>query len=125
VTDLFSDAMRRAGFHPPPKIIGDGKIHRFSTNGEPRDTAGYYSLHLDNIPAGMFGDHRSGFYQTWSSRNDIELPPERRAQLEEASRQAKAEREAEERSRHAKGAIKAKEIWEAAKEAPADHPYLV
>jgi putative DNA primase/helicase len=125
VIDLFSAAMRQAGLHPPPKIIADRHIHRFSTNGEKRDTAGFYVLYLDNIPAGMFGDFRSGIRQTWSARNDIELPPERRAELEELARRAKVEREVELQSRHAKGATEAKRIWDAAKEAPADHPYLV
>jgi hypothetical protein len=49
VIDLFSDAMREAGFHPPRKIIADGHIHRFSTNGEKRDTAGYYVLHEQEL----------------------------------------------------------------------------
>jgi putative DNA primase/helicase len=124
MTDLFLDAMRQAGLYPPPKIIADGHIHRFSTNGEKRDTAGYYVLHLDNIPAGMFGDWRSGVQRIWSARNDIDLPAERCAQLEGQSRNAKAEREAEQQSRHAKGAIEAKRIWDAAQSAPADHPYL-
>ncbi len=53
--DLFKTAIAAAGLTPPNSIDADGKIHRFSTNGKPRDDSGWYMLHLDGIPAGAFG----------------------------------------------------------------------
>jgi hypothetical protein len=54
----FQDAIASAGLTPPETIIADGKIQRFSTNGKRSDDSGWYCLHLDNIPAGRFGNWR-------------------------------------------------------------------
>ena len=56
----FQGAIAAAGLTPPDSIIADGKIRRFSTNGKGSDDAGWYILHLDNIPAGSFGNWREG-----------------------------------------------------------------
>ncbi|MCA1604763.1 MAG: hypothetical protein LC775_04645, partial [Acidobacteria bacterium] len=66
--DLFRAAMRAHGLNPP-EIIADGRLHRFTSNGRRGDDAGWYLLHGDGIPAGCFGDWRTGFSQTW--RADI------------------------------------------------------
>ena len=51
-TEHFRTAMRDAGLEPPEVIEPDGKIHRFSTNGNARDTAGWYVFYGDDFPAG-------------------------------------------------------------------------
>ena len=65
--DHFKLAISAAGLTPPDNITGDGKFQRFSTNGKPGDDAGSYILHLDGLPAGWFGDYRTGLNQTWCS----------------------------------------------------------
>jgi len=67
--EQFRDVIRAAGLEAPPNIIADGKIHRFSSNGKRGDDAGWYVLHGDGIPAGSFGDWRTGISQSW--RADI------------------------------------------------------
>jgi putative DNA primase/helicase len=52
--EAFKRAIETAGLTPPDQFTGDGKFQRFSTNGKPGDDAGWYILHLDNIPAGWF-----------------------------------------------------------------------
>lgn len=42
--DQFKSAMLAAGLTPPDDIIGEGGIHRFSTNNKGGDTAGWYIL---------------------------------------------------------------------------------
>ena len=54
----FKLAIAAAGLEAPDTIIADGKIHRFSTKSKGNDDAGWYILHLDNIPAGSFGNWR-------------------------------------------------------------------
>jgi len=54
--------------------------HRFATNGRKSDGAGWYVLHADGIPAGAFGDWRTGFTQSWCSRSSESLTREERAQ---------------------------------------------
>jgi putative DNA primase/helicase len=53
----FQDAIAVAGLNPPQEIIGDGRLHRFATNGKAGDKSGWYVLHTNgNVPAGAFGD---------------------------------------------------------------------
>lgn len=121
----FADAMRAVGIEPPGNIKADGRLHRFSTNGRRRDDAGYYLLHVDGIPAGIFGDWRTHAKGKWCARRPEALTPEEReacrARIEKAKKEAAAAR-ARERGRAAK---RAAEIWTKATPAREDHPYLV
>ena len=65
----FRDAILASGMIPPIDIEADGKVHRFSSNGKKADDAGWYLLYDDGIPAGSFGDWRTGMKQNW--RADI------------------------------------------------------
>jgi len=58
--DQFSEVIRSAGIIPPEIINADGQLYRFSSNGKHNDRAGWYVLHGDGIPAGCFGDWRTG-----------------------------------------------------------------
>jgi putative DNA primase/helicase len=66
----FQGAIAASGLTPPDVIHADGNIHRFSSNGKPRDDSGWYTLHLDGIPAGAFGCWRTGFSQNWCAKSD-------------------------------------------------------
>ena len=119
----FADAIRAAGLVLPEKIEADGELHRFAANGQRKDKAGWYVFHGDGIPAGMFGDWRTGLRQPWRADAGRTLTP-----AEEAAHRAKVQamrrqREAEEKTRHAEAAKKAAAIWQGAKPAPGDHPY--
>jgi putative DNA primase/helicase len=123
-TEQFRDAIRSAGFTPPDMIDADGKLHRFASNGKHGDDAGWYALHDDGIPAGAFGDWRSGFSQTWRADIGRTLTP-----AEDAAHRAKAEairraREAETVRQRAKAAKKAAAIWNSTMPASDNHPYL-
>lgn len=72
VLDQFRATIESAGLEVPEHIEADGLLHRFSSNGRRGDKAGWYVLHSDGIPAGMFGDWRTGISQTW--RADIGRP---------------------------------------------------
>lgn len=125
VPEQFREAIQSAGLHPPDTIEPDGKLHRFASNGKRGDDAGWYALHDDGIPAGSFGDWRTGITQTWRADIGRKLSPD-----EEAAHRAKVEamrreREAEEARQHKEAAAKAAAIWKAARPAPADHPYLL
>src|SRR5262245_19932940 len=122
----FRTAMQDAGLHPPRIIEPDGKLHRFASNGERGDDAGWYVLYLDGItPAGAFGDWRSGVHQKW--RADIgrtALPEEEVAHWARVNAK-RHEREIEDEKHKAEAREKADRIWQAAGDAPKDHPYFV
>ena len=122
--EQFREAIRSAGLEPPDTIEADGKLHRFPSNGKQGDDAGWYVLHGDGIPAGSFGDWRTGVSEPWRADIDRTLTPS-----EEAAHRAKVEtmrrvREVEETRRKAEAATKAAAIWQAAQPVPDDHPYL-
>lgn len=121
----FRDAIQAAGLIPPDDIEADGKLRRFSSNGKKADDAGWYLLHDDGVPAGSFGDWRTGIMQTWRADIGRTLTAG-----EEAAHRAKVEamrreREAEETRRKAEAKAKAAAIWQKAEPAPGDHPYLI
>lgn len=124
-TQRFRDAIQSAGLIPPDDIEADGKLRRFSSNGKKADDAGWYLLHDDGIPAGSFGDWRTGIMQTWRADIGRTLTAG-----EEAAHRAKVEtmrreREAEEAQRKSEAKTKAAAIWQKAEPAPGDHPYLI
>ena len=101
MTEEFRDAIRSAGLEPPGVIDADGKLHRFSSNGKRGDDAGWYILYDDGVPAGCFGDWRTGIKQSWRADIDRAL-----SAAEESAHRAKVEtmrreRVAEEARRHA------------------------
>lgn len=119
--DTFRQAIADAGLPVPNEIIGDGRIHRFSTNGKPGDKAGAYALHLDGTPAGYFECWRQGIKQKWSSKNGAKPDAGELQRLKATIDHAERERAANQRHR----AETARQLWNAAEPANADHPYLV
>jgi putative DNA primase/helicase len=117
----FRDAIAAAGLTPPDEIIGDGKIQRFSSNGNPRDKAGWYVFHDDERPAGRFGCNRGQVDATWSSKNKREFTPEEKRAWRKKMDDAKAQREADMAREHAECAVRAAQMWEQAQEV--SHPY--
>jgi putative DNA primase/helicase len=76
------------------------------------------------LPAGSFGDWRSGISETWSSKSAESLTPaESLAQRERFQTLAKA-RETERERVRAEAAAKAESIWARAARTDEAHPYL-
>lgn len=121
----FTDSIKRAGLTPPDSIIGDGKLRRFSSNGKRGDDAGWYVFYGDGVPAGSFGDWRTGYSQTWQADNGRKLTDAEIRANRERMEAMRKQREAEEIKGHDDAANKAAEILQAAQPAPADFPYLV
>lgn len=125
VIERFRGAIADAGLAPPREIIPDGKIHRFSSNGKPRNVSGWYALHLDGKPAGLFGDWGSGLIQKWA---DSSHPPMTQAEREAFDERVKATREAaraEQEARHKRTSMTAQARWNRAQLASDSHTYLI
>ena len=123
----FQLAIAAAGLTPPDTLIADGKIHRFATNGKRGDDAGWYILHLDNIPAGSFGNWREGRTETWCSIERNAQTPEQQKQYATLLKSMQNARHRAKKAEHDAAAEAAVAIWAAA--APIDdaaaHGYLV
>ncbi len=110
-TDQFKQAMLEAVLTPPDVIIDDGAIHRFSTNGKPRDESGWYVLHTDGIAAGVFGDWREGFTQTWCSKADNAMTTSERQAHRERIKAMQVQREADLAQRQQQAGQDAAQRW--------------
>jgi putative DNA primase/helicase len=123
----FQAAIAAAGLPPPDSIIADGKIQRFSTNGKRGDDAGWYILHLDNIPAGSFGNWREGRTESWCSIERNAQTPEQQRQYAALLKSMQNARHRAKKAEHDAAAEIAATIWAAATPIPdaAAHGYLV
>jgi len=74
ITGSFQEAIAKTGLVPPDEVIADGKIHRFSADGRRGGDSGWYVLYADGVPAGAFGDWRTGVQVTWTMGNKADLP---------------------------------------------------
>jgi putative DNA primase/helicase len=128
IIDAFRDAMCQSGMTPPDDILADGRLHRFSPMTGKRSSSvsksGYYVLHIDDAPAGSFGDWRTGVQTPW--RFDKPMSKVDRAKAREAIAAAKKARLREEAAKHTKAAEKAQEIWRRSVVITSQHvhPYL-
>lgn len=118
----FQDALRAAGFEPPPEIQ-PGKFYRFGTNGKGRDRAGYCKLFADG-EGGIFGDWRTGEQSDWHATAPETLTPEQRAARRREADAARQQATAERTAAYQAAAARARHIWQGLPPAPAEHAYL-
>jgi len=122
--DQFRAAMRDAGITPPDVIEADGQLHRFHVEGDKAGSRnGYYVLHVDGRPAGMFGNWKTGLRSTWAADGKRMSDAEREA-LAKLIEAARLKAQAERRAEHEARAIEARAEWAAWVPADPAHPYL-
>lgn len=119
----FQAAMLAAGIESRDPIIADGRLHRVKINGDAGPN-GWYVLHGDGLPAGIFGCWKRGIRETWCSKPDTELTEAERAERDRRWRQQQEIRDAERRRQHDAASTEAQKILDADKPASGDHPYL-
>ena len=117
------DAIERAGINPPREVILDGKIHRFDADKR-GDKANWYIGFPDGVPAGRFGNWKSGLDSSWRANVGRSL-----TQVEEmthARRMAEAQalRKAEQAKTREAVEASVEAIWSGCAVASPDHPYL-
>ncbi len=109
----------------PGQIHPDGELHRFRTEQDKRgQLSGWYVLHLDGVPAGIFGDWKKGLSRTWCALDRNSLPPAERLAMERHIQEQKAKAEEHRERCRQEAAEKAKKLWSWAKPADPAHPYL-
>ena len=123
------DAMVQAGLKPElSEPIFDGKIHRFRDlmHDRPGKLNGWYVLHDGgDFIAGVFGHWKIDLKETFCSRDIKHLTTiEKSAYHAKMSEICTTAEEETKRSR-AESRKRSADIWNIAKPAPYDHPYLV
>ena len=125
--EQFAQAMRNAGLDPAEVPTADGTFHRFQDRQDKAGKKnGWYVLHVDDLPAGMFG-HWSLLPdgQRWQSKPDNALTPQERIQIKERIEQSRAARGKARDEVRAGCRDKAAKMLEAGRDVNADHAYLV
>lgn len=117
-------AMNDAGFYPRT-ILLDGQFHRFPTSDKGRDDAGWYVAYGDNIPAGRFGDWRTGDEHAWRANIGRELTDLENIENTKRMKEARIQRDLQIKLKHQAAASTVVDIWEKCIPANEDHPYLV
>lgn len=121
----FAAAIAACGLGSP-SITADGDIHRFRVVGDKAGTLnGWYSLHLDGRPAGVFGTWKTGEQHTWVAGGSDGMTAAERAMVRAMIERSRAMRDAETRERHQAAASRAASMWESASAADPHHPYLL
>jgi putative DNA primase/helicase len=121
----FRRAMHESGLIPPSAVIADGKFHRFSTNGNPNDDAGWYVFNEYPIAVGSFGCWRSGLTDSWSAVEERSMSQEDRTKYKQAIQQMNKVNDEEKAKANHAASLNAQKLWDQANEAPSTHPYLV
>lgn len=124
--EQLADAIAASGLgKAPASIVLDGKIHRFPVEGDRQASkAGWYVGYADNVPAGMFGNWRTGEEHKWHADIGREVPPEERALFEARFAELAALRKAERQKYIDQIAASCAEIFSALAPASPDNPYL-
>lgn len=119
----LTEQMLASGITPPRNIYLDGKIHRFCASGKKGDS-GWYICFSDGVPAGQFGDWRTGVIVSF--RADIGRPLTALEEMANTRRmqEAKALREEEQKRKHEIAANTVEQIWSGGMHAETEHPYL-
>ena len=121
----FRLAIADAGLPVPQTIRIDDQWNRFSTlPGKPRDDAGYYRLHVQHPPFGVFGCWRSGIERHWMPDFGRPLTHDERFALNRDIARAKDQSERERQRRAADAAAKTAQLIESAQPPCPSHPYL-
>jgi putative DNA primase/helicase len=125
--ELFTEAMRSAGLDPADLPTADGTFRRFQDQQDkPGKKNGWYILHGDDLPAGMFGHwSRLPDGQRWQSKPDNTLTPQERNQIRERIEQSRAARDKARDEVRAVCRDKAEKMLAAAHDVSADHAYIV
>jgi len=117
-------AMEMAGITPPPELLFDGKIHRFSISGKKKDDAGWYVAYDDKIPAGAFGNWRDGTSQTWRGDTGREVTLAEEMTHKRRIAEARKIQKEQQAQKQDTAADTVSIIWDGAAEASDLHPYL-
>lgn len=123
--EQFKATMVNAGITPPPHLIDDGQIHRFSTNGKGKDSAGWYVLHAGRFPAGCFGDWRTNLVSSWSARAKDQMTLRERVDNLRLIDHARKQRSQLRAQQQRLAMSKAQSLWGSAIPANDSHPYLL
>lgn len=124
VEQQFMDAVINAGLTPPKYFDLDGKIHRFSSDGDSRKKPGWYVGYMEPIPVLVFGCWKAGFTSQRRAETGVKYTPAQEMKLLAQIAEAKKLRDAEQERKHEVAVETIESTWPTFTPASPDHPYL-
>ena len=125
IEQQFKNHMSSVGMITKEDIIAGGVLHRIHLNGDkPNSKNGWYVLYGDGVPAGSFGDWKTGKHYNWCAKDEHELTPQEREDLSKRVEEAKHQRAIEDRRIKSETKKKAHDLWGNSFAASPNHPYL-
>ncbi len=124
----FFNALLPAGVAPasPSALVADGLLHRHRIEGDrPGSLNGWHVLHLDDPASGAGGSWKAGHSVKWCSKRLSALTASERAEIARRITEDRKRAQEAQEARHRAAANRALWIWDNAKPASPDHPYLV
>lgn len=108
-------------------IMGSDKVIRVPVVGDKgSERSGAYIGYMDGRPAGMIQNFKTGTKDTWSAKGEWQALTKEQEEAQRAKmEQNKLEREQERALKHQQTAAKLQTVFENAKIASNNHPYLV
>lgn len=121
----FQHALQRIVGAIEGNIIADGKLHRFRTETDNQgQRSGWYVLHLDGVPAGSFGNWKTGEQGTWCAVDRARLTTADREAMARRIRQQQTLVRQQREANHRATAMKAQTWWSWSRAASSGHAYL-
>ena len=120
----FRAAMSASGLEPPVHIDTSGAMVRFDIDAK-GDKVGWYVFHADGVPAGQFGNWKTGLSEKWCSKDPQAMTEAEQAEHHRFNERAKAQRAAQLLADQEQAATKAWQRWDLYHPADTGHPYLV
>jgi phage/plasmid primase-like uncharacterized protein len=126
IINQFSTAMQSAGLHIQGGIVADGNIHRCKVAGDRGSKKnGWYVFHEDGVPAGAFGNWKTGEKQSWCSKSLNELTCEEQEAQRLRMTQINEQRKKKITAMHEAARQRADKLWTRAETVDDKHPYVV
>ncbi len=125
IIQLFQAEILSKGITPPKDLIADAQLHRFHIVGDKLSSKnGWYLLHLDGIPCGMFGSWKRDGYSKWSAKNRESMSSyERTQQIERIKETSRIRCELKIKEQY-EAAQLAEQLWHSYSKVDPNHLYL-
>lgn len=125
VMATFREAVEAMNGPVQGELKADGKLHRFRTEQDKHgQLSGWYVLYLDGVPAGSFGNWKTGQQQNWAALERSQLSPAKRQAMAEQARQHQQEARKKRRATQRAVALKVQTWWSWARAPSPRHAYL-
>lgn len=125
----FIDFLRRNGIPPeyPAQIIADDKVNRYMVAGDKKKSKnGAYRLATEgDFGYGWAKSFKAGISVNFHSKSMATITPKEKAEIDRKIKQAQEQTTKATHKANEAATAKALEMWNKARPAEADHPYLV